>query len=129
MSERIALPQDKGELVLARKILGMKNPSIEMTGSQLVPRTNKCRDGNVSGSSGDITLVARKSTRAWTPGNIARANKLKACKGLSGCEFVGCVKEAFGKIPPNLRKACPTIIDNIVLDNKNNILDNKLDIK
>lgn len=123
MSDRIALPQDKGELVIDRKNRGMKNPSIEIYGKDIVPRSNKSRDDNIRSS--DYTLIARKATRAWTPGNIERANKLRACKGLSGCEFVGCVKEAFGKIPPNLRKACPTMADNKTLDNK---LDNKLSI-
>lgn len=111
MSERIALPQDKGELVIARKILGMKNPSIEVIGRDIVPRRNKSRDGiNVES---EYTLMARKATRVSSPGNIIRENKLKACKGLSGCEFVGCVKEAFGKIPPNLEKACPILTENL----------------
>lgn len=122
MSDRIALPQDKGELVIARKIVGMRNPSIEIYGKDIIPRTNKSRDGSSCRGESEYTLVARKSTRAGPPEMSSRAVNLKKCKGLSGCEFVGCVKEAFGKIPPNLRKACPTMIDDKVLDNK---LDNK----
>lgn len=118
MSDRRVLLQDKGELVIARKKAGNINSSIEIDeNNDIVPRANKSRNSDISGSSGDITLVARKSTRAWTPGNIERASKLRACKGLSGCDFVGCVKNAFGKIPPNLRKACPTLIEN-KLDSK-----------
>lgn len=104
MSDRVALPQDKGELVLARKIAGMKNPSIEVgMDFDIVPRNSKTRD---EFNKSEYTLVVRKSTRA---GDISsRATKLKTCKGLSGCEFVECSYEAFGNIPPNLRKACPT---------------------
>jgi hypothetical protein len=118
MSDRIALPQDKGELVIARKINGMKNPSIEIRGKDIVPRANKSRDSSNGGTDSEYTLVARKSTRSGPPEMSSRAVSLKKCKGLSGCEFVGCVKEAFGKIPPNLRKACPTMNDSKILDNK-----------
>ena len=107
MPDRAALQQDKGELVLKRKMYGMKNPSIEVDrGFNIVPRTGKTKDGNVTGEVSEYTLVARKSTRT---GDISsRASKLKSCKGLSGCDFVECSYEAFGKIPPNLMKACPT---------------------
>lgn len=123
MSDRIALPMDKGELVIARKIAGNIKPSIEVDeNNDIIPRSNKSRDGI---RKSEYTLMARKSTRAGPSEMSSRARMLKTCKGLSGCEFVGCVKEAFGKIPPNLRKACPIMIDSKVSDNK---LDNKLSI-
>jgi hypothetical protein len=112
MAERITLPQDKGELVLKRKLNGMKNSSIELdSGFDIVPRRNKASHEMVDGRNNEIgqseyTLVARKSSREG--GISSRATKLKTCKGLSGCEFVKCSKEAFGKVPPNLVKACPT---------------------
>lgn len=110
MLDRIALPQDKGELVLKRKIFGMKNPSIEIDGNaEIIPRSSKSEREKSDGYNGEsrYTIVVRKSTR---DGDISsRATKLKTCKGLSGCEFVKCSYEAFGNIPPNLRKACPTL--------------------
>ncbi len=107
MSDRIALPQDKGELVLARKIAGMKNPSIEIDGSaEIIPRNSKSEYEKFDSRRSKYTIVVRKSTRT---GDISsRAIKLKTCKGLSGCEFVECSYKAFGNIPPNLMKACPT---------------------
>jgi len=32
---------------------------------------------------------------------------LKACKGLKGCDFAECAKDAFGKLPNNLKGLCP----------------------
>lgn len=117
MSDRRTLLQDKGELVIARKKAGNINPSIEVDeNNNIIPRSNKSRDG--LGSSSEYTLVARKSTRSGLPEMSSRAVNLKKCKGLSGCEFVECAKSAFGKIPLNLRKACPTIIDGKAVDNK-----------
>lgn len=100
MSERIVIPTDATSLVLARKDANMIKPSVEIDDSgNVVPRGN-----------GINTVIVRKSTNS---GNIPKnAKNLRACKGLTGCEFVECSRQVFGKVPSNHRKTCPTLKDN-----------------
>lgn len=98
MLDRIEIPIDAAKLVLARKDANMVNPSIEVDGlGNIVPR----------GNGAEYTVIVRKATNS---GNRPRnAKNLRACKGLSGCEFVQCSQKVFGSVPLNLRKACPTL--------------------
>lgn len=102
MSDKIEIPIDKVDLVLARKNAGMRNPSIEVDGDgQIIPRNSRNKDSSISS---DYTVMVRSSTRAGSPEQSSRARLLKACKGLKGCEFLECSKKAFGKLPAHLQK-------------------------
>lgn len=100
--ERVALPQDKAELVLARKEVGMRRSNIGIG-----------RDGNIvteaDGERAEYKVIVRKAGRSGEPAMSSRAKKLSSCKGLKGCEFAECALEAMGKLPENLLKSCPTL--------------------
>jgi hypothetical protein len=100
MSDRVALPQDKAELVLARKEVGMRRSNIGI-GS----------DGNiVTGEErAEYKIMARKAGRSGEAAMSSRAKKLSSCKGLKGCEFAECALDAMGKLPENILKSCPTL--------------------
>ena len=81
MDNRISLPLDTVDLILARKKAGMTKSSIEVDG---------------------YTVMVRKSTNSGDrPKN---AKNLMSCKGLKGCEFAECAEKVFGvgKLPKNL---------------------------
>jgi hypothetical protein len=95
--ERVEVPTDAAELVLARKLkYDNKNPSVEVdsTGT-VIPRKP---DGNNDG----YTVMIRKSKNDPLGDRPRNAKSLKACKGLKGCEFAECAKGVFGKLPKNL---------------------------
>lgn len=99
--ERVALPLDKAELVLARKEVGMRRSNIGI-GS----------NGNLV--TGDLEepeykVIVRKAGRSGDAAMSSRAKKLSSCKGLKGCEFATCAKDAMGKLPGNILKSCPTL--------------------
>jgi len=109
----ISIPIDKADLVLARRKAGMNNPSVEMnTDGVIIPRSsNKDTSGysNSPSYSGDLrsrepqyTVMVRKANNS---GDLPRkAEGLKACKGLKGCEFANCAEEVFGRLPARLQK-------------------------
>lgn len=105
MSNRVEIPIDKADLVLARKNAGMNNPSIEIDNSgDIVPR------GKDKNSEAEYTVMVRKATNSGD--RPRKAKDLRACKGLKGCEFAQCAKEVFGKLPRNLKHLeglCSTI--------------------
>lgn len=105
--DRIEIPIDKADLVLARKDAGMSNPSVWMDGNgRIVPR-NKDSNSDI-----DLhTVMVRKAKNDYEEGIPKRASSLKACKGLKGCDFIECSEKVFGgRLPPNLQKVkerCP----------------------
>ena len=38
-----------------------------------------------------------------------RAKALLKCRGMTGCDFAKCVKEALGTVPRSVKKACPEL--------------------
>lgn len=95
---RVEIPTNPVDLVLARKRYNNVNPSVEIDGSgNIVPRSIDNKNNAI------YTVTVRKATNSGDiPGN---AKKLSACKGLKGCEFVECAEKVFGigKLPKNLR--------------------------
>lgn len=115
MSDKVEIPIDTAQLVLARRGVN-KNPSIEINSDgQIVPRNNNHgHDSDHEGydnnsNNADFTVMVRKAKNDYLSGNIPRkAKSLKECKGLKGCEFASCAKEVFGKLPKRLQGLCPT---------------------
>lgn len=99
MSDRIEIPIDTAKLVLARKEANKTSTvSIGIDGS-LVP--NGSEDAKYK-------VTVRRIGKAGEKRFSGRANKLKACRGLKGCDFAECAKDAFGKLPRNLEGLCST---------------------
>lgn len=103
MSDKVDIPIDTAQLVLARKEAGMRKSSVSVgKDGNLLPNG----DENV-----EYTVIVRPSTREGPKEPSERAIKLKSCKGLKGCKFAKCAEEAFGKLPKNLQGLCSTGID------------------
>lgn len=105
MSDRVEIPIDAAQLVLARKDAGMRKSSVFIGD-----------DGNILPKSSvhnkDVyTVIVRPSKREGPKEPSERALKLKSCKGLKGCQFAKCAEEAFGRLPKNLQGLCSTSID------------------
>lgn len=98
MSDKREIPIDTAELILARKEANkISSVSINEDGS-LVPNGNE---------NARYRVAIRKVEKAGERESSGRAKKLKACKGLKGCDFAECAKDAFGKLPNNLKGLCP----------------------
>lgn len=99
MSDKREIPIDTAQLLLARKEAN-KTSSISIgEDGRLVPNGNK---------NALYKVAIRKVEKAGERKPSNRANKLKACKGLKGCDFAECAKGALGKLPKNLEGLCPT---------------------
>lgn len=98
MSDKREIPIDTAELILARKEANkISSVSINEDG-RLVPNGNE---------NARYRVAIRKVEKAGERESSGRAKKLKACKGLKGCDFAECAKDAFGKLPNNLKGLCP----------------------
>jgi len=103
MSDRIEIPTDTAQLVLARKNAGMRNSSVSIgSDGRLVPNGNENAEYKVS---------IRKTGKSRDRELSDRAMKLKDCKGLKGCDFAICAEKVFGKLPRNLEGACSAKAD------------------
>jgi hypothetical protein len=98
MSDKREIPIDTAQLLLARKEANKRSSISIGEDGRLVPNGNKNALYRVA-----IRKVEKDGERK--PSN--RASKLKACKGLKGCDFAECAKDAFGKLPKNLEALCP----------------------
>lgn len=97
MSDKIEIPIDTAQLVLARKNAGMKRSSVSVgIDGELLPNGNE---------DAEYTVTVRPKG-SYQPS--LKAKSLKACKGLKGCEFAKCAEKVFGKLPKNLQGLCPT---------------------
>jgi len=96
MSDRVEIPTDTAQLVLARKNAGMKRSSVSIgRDGELLPNGNENTEYTVT--------VRPKGSNELSP----KATTLKTCKGLKGCEFAKCAEKVFGKLPKNLQGLCP----------------------
>ncbi len=103
VKEKVSLPVSATELVLARKRHNMRNTSILIDGnSNIIPRSD------TSDILGDTyTVIVKRHDKYDNLSSTAKS--LKECGGKKGCEFTECAKNVFGKLPPNLQKACPIV--------------------
>lgn len=114
--DKIEIPINPVELVLARKSGNMSNPSVEVDSTgKLVPRgrgRERGQEGSDNNKDGYTVSVRKSKNDGDRP---EKAKSLKACKGLKGCEFATCAKEVFGKLPRNLahlEEHCSNTTDN-----------------
>ncbi len=97
MSDRIEIPIDTAQLALAkRRVNKVSTISVGKDG-RLLPNGNE---------NTEYRVVIRKAGRSGDREPSERARKLKACKGLKGCDFAKCAEDAFGKLPKNLEGLC-----------------------
>lgn len=97
MSDKVEIPIDTAQLVLARKNAGMRRSSISIgRDGELLPNGNE---------NTEYTVIVR--SKGHNEPSL-RATSLKTCKGLKGCEFAKCAKKALGKLPRHLQGLCPT---------------------
>lgn len=97
MSDRVEIPIDTAQLVLARKSAGMRKSSVSIgKDGELLPNGNENTEYTV--------IVRPKGSNELS----SKATTLKTCKGLKGCEFAKCAEKVFGKLPRNLQGLCPT---------------------
>ena len=100
MSDRLEIPIDTAELILARKNAGMRDSSISIgSNGRLLPNGNK---------DAEYKVTIRKTRKSGDRTLSERAMKLKDCTGLKGCNFALCAEKVFGKLPKNLKELCPT---------------------
>jgi hypothetical protein len=104
MSDKIEIPIDTAQLVLARKNAGMRKSSVSIgRDGELLPNGNE---------NTEYTVIVRsnRSNRSSKGSNepSPKAVNLKSCKGLKGCEFAKCAEKALGKLPRHLQGLCPT---------------------
>ncbi len=96
MSDKVEIPIDTAQLVLARKTAGMRKSSVSIgRDGELLPNGNE---------NTEYTVIVR--SKDYEPS--LNATSLKACRGLRGCEFAKCAEKVFGKLPKNLQGLCPT---------------------
>ncbi len=97
MSNKVEIPIDTAQLVLARKNAGMRRSSISVgRDGELLPNGNE---------NTEYTVIVR--SKGYNEPSL-RATSLKTCKGLKGCEFAKCAEKVFGRLPKNLQGLCPT---------------------
>jgi len=97
MSNKIEIPIDTAQLVLARKNVGMRRSSVSVgRDGELLPNGNENTEYTV--------IIRSKGSNKPSP----KAASLKSCKGLKGCEFAKCAEKVFGRLPKNLQGLCPT---------------------
>ena len=95
--DKIEIPIDTAQLVLARRNAGMRRSSVSIgKDGELLPNGNENTEYTV-------TIRPRSSKEP-----SLKAMNLKSCKGLKGCEFAKCSEKALGKLPRHLRRLCPT---------------------
>jgi hypothetical protein len=94
------------EVALEKRAAGMKRAVVPAIGSTAEIVVKKGASGTAY--AGKTQIVVRRMGRGGPTETSSRAKALKACGGKRGCEFVGCVKSALGRVPYNLAKACPT---------------------
>lgn len=99
MSDRVEIPIDTAKLVLARKETNKTSTVSIGTNGRLVPNGS---------DDAEYKVTVRKIEKAREKRFSGRANKLKACRGLKGCDFAECARDAFGKLPKNLEGLCST---------------------
>jgi hypothetical protein len=99
MSNRIEIPTDTAQILLAKKISNKTSTVSIGDDGKLLPNGNE---------NTKYKITIRKVEKAGERGSSGRAMKLKACKGLKGCDFAECSKDAFGKLPKNLEGLCST---------------------
>ena len=98
MSDKVEIPIDTAQLVLARKNAGMRRSSVSIgKDGELLPNGNE---------NTEYTVTVRPIKGSREPS--LKAINLKSCKGLKGCKFAKCSEKALGKLPKNLRGLCPT---------------------
>jgi hypothetical protein len=97
MSDKVEIPIDTAQLVLARKNAGMRKSSVSIgIDGELLPNGNENTEYTV-------TVRSKGSNEP-----SLKATSLKTCKGLKGCEFAKCAEKVFGRLPKNLQGLCPT---------------------
>lgn len=97
MSDKVEIPIDTAQLVLARRNAGMKRSSVSIgKDGELLPNGNE---------NTEYTVTIRH--KGYKEPSLKAAN-LKACRGLKGCEFAKCSEKALGKLPRHLQGLCPT---------------------
>lgn len=103
---RTKLPDSAAGVALLKQSYGAKRAVVPVTGSnaEIVAKTGAAG----TAYDGKVQIQVRKMGRSGPTETSSRARALKACKGKKGCEFVGCVRDALGKVPTNLLKACPS---------------------
>lgn len=104
MSDKVEIPIDTAQLVLARKNAGMRRSSVSVgRDGELLPNGNENTEYTV-------TVRSNRSNRSSKGSNepSLKATSLKACRGLKSCEFAKCAEKALGKLPRHLQGLCPT---------------------
>jgi hypothetical protein len=103
--KRATLQTSAVEAAIAKHALGMRRAVVPAGGGkEIVAKTG----GKGTAYAGKLQLQIRKMGRTGPTETSGRAKALKGCKGKRGCDFVDCVKDAMGRVPTNLAKACPT---------------------
>lgn len=104
MSDKVEIPIDTAQLVLARKNAGMRRSSVSVgRDGELLPNGNENTEYTVTVRSNR----SNRSSKGYNEPSL-KATNLKSCKGLKGCEFAKCAEKVFGKLPKNLQGLCPT---------------------
>lgn len=104
MSDKVEIPIDTAQLVLARKNAGMRRSSVSVgRDGELLPNGNENTEYTV-------TVRSNRSNRSSKGSNDLSFNAagLKTCRGLKSCEFAKCAEKVFGRLPKNLQGLCPT---------------------
>lgn len=103
---REKLPADAASVAIAKRELGMKRAVVPVAGStaEIVAKTGAAG----TAYAGRLQIQVRKMGRGGPTETSSRARALKGCGGKKGCDFVECVRDALGRVPKNLAKACPT---------------------
>jgi hypothetical protein len=96
MSDKVEIPIDTAQLVLARKNAGMKRSSVSVgRDGELLPNGNENTEYTV--------IIRSKGSNKLS----LKATGLKTCRGLKSCEFAKCAEKALGKLPRHLQGLCP----------------------
>lgn len=101
--EKVSLPVDLVELVMARQNRNMRNSSIKIDENLNIITGNDATDGNI------YSIIVKKIDKSRKLTGSAKS--LKECSGKIGCDFAQCAEKALGKISPNLQNICSSTID------------------
>lgn len=95
------------DVVMEKRRLGMKRAVVPLQAT--IPAEAVLKTGAAGTAyAGKAQIQIRRMGRGGPTETSSRARALKGCKGKRGCDFVECVREALGRVPHNLAKACPT---------------------
>lgn len=95
----VDIAMGKYELGMAKAVSGIAG------GGEIVVK----KGAKGTGYEGQPQIIQRhRAVNAPVSRKSGRRVALEGCKGKRGCEFVDCVKDALGRVPTNLAKACPT---------------------